>query len=296
MYPPVFLLLGLVSFIPILTCLRKIFRFLPDLYCFLKHGSDSRNDGVERFLVSLSQSGERRLLLSSTVHISVTDNTDLLYITDFSLPLMRSLPTKLAKESVPLILHTLDQLILTHQHMPQQPCPLLSEGHGAHHGDDSHGDHQDGHEDDHKDKHENDHKDDHEDDKSLHDIHKRSYNEEKSESQIVKDFQTGTLSYYTLGRQYPDSFADEGITKPHRHHTIFCLGLRQIGVRTGEEFVEKDQVIKRRRLLPPTRYHKTIVIWLSEVEQIRRLLRMFAETITLCYQYIDVGIYDANDG
>ena len=186
MHPPVLLLLGLVSFIPILTCLRKIFRFLPDLYCFLKHGSDSRNEGVERFLVSLSQS----------------DNTDLLYITDFSLPLMRSLPTKLAKESVPLILHTMDQLILTHQHMPQQPCPLLSEGH--HHGDDSHGDHEDGHEDDHK--------DDHEDDNSLHDIHKRSYNEEKSESQIVKDFQTETLSYYTLGRQYPDSFADEGIT------------------------------------------------------------------------------------
>lgn len=67
-------------------------------------------------------------------------------------------------------------------------------------------------------------------------------------------------------------------------------------MRTGEEFVEKDHVIKRRRLLPPTRYHKTIVIWLSEVEQIRKLLRMFAETITLCYQYIDVGIYDANDG
>ena len=48
--------------------------------------------------------------------------------------------------------------------------------------------------------------------------------------------------------------------------------------------------------MPPTRYHKMFVIWLSEIEQIQRLLRMFAETITLCYQYIDVGIYDPSHG
>ena len=73
-------------------------------------------------------------------------------------------------------------------------------------------------------------------------------------------------------------------------------GLRHIGVRTGEKLIEKHEIIKRRKLLPPSRYHKMVVIWLSEIEQIQRLLRMFAETITLCFQYIDVGIYDPNDG
>ena len=245
---------------------------------------------MEKFLVSLYQSGERREEAGcSTALISVIDNTDLLYITDFSLPLMRSLPVKLARENVPLTLHTLDQLILTHQHMPQQPCPLLSEGHGAHHGDDSHGNHEDDKEDEDEDEIEH----------SAHDIHKRSCNEEKS--QIVKDFQTETLSYCTLGRQYPESFAEQGITDLTAITKILSLqnnmlGLRQIGERTGEEFIERDQIIKRRKLLPPSRYHKTIVIWLTEVQQIRKLLRMFAETVTFCYQYIDVGIYDANDG
>ena len=73
-------------------------------------------------------------------------------------------------------------------------------------------------------------------------------------------------------------------------------GLRQIGVRTGEEFVEKHEIIKRERLLAPGRYHKMIIVWLSDLHNIQRLLRMFAETATFCYQYIDVGIYDPNDG
>ena len=77
---------------------------------------------------------------------------------------------------------------------------------------------------------------------------------------------------------------------------VVFQGLRRIGVRTGEKLIEKHEIIKRKKLLPTGRYHKMFVIWLSEIEQIQRLQRMFAETITLCYQYIDVGIYDPNDG
>ena len=115
---------------------------------------------------------------------------DLLYITDFSLPIMRTLTAKLAAGNVPGTLHDMDMLIQTQRNMPQQRCPLVSQGHAAHHADD----------DDH-------HGDDHHDD---HDIHKRSYNEVEFEPAPVKYFQTQNESYYTIAKEYPGNFARQG--------------------------------------------------------------------------------------
>ena len=53
---------------------------------------------------------------------------------------MRTLPAHLARASVPLSLYRLDSLIEIQRHMPQQECPLVSEGHKAHHDDDHHDD------------------------------------------------------------------------------------------------------------------------------------------------------------
>ena len=132
---------------------------------------------------------------------------DFVYITDFSLPIMRTLPAKLAAGNVPVTLHSLDQLIQTHRTRPQQVCPLLSQGHGAHHHDDSHTAH---HANDTNGAHED--QDSHEEEKghSSHDIHKRSCNESPEKSRLVGDFQTEALSYYTLAREYPDTFASQG--------------------------------------------------------------------------------------
>ena len=136
----------------------------------------------------------------------LSDNMDLVYISDFSLPIMKSLPDKLARGQVPVTAYRLDALIEKQRHMPQQPCPLVSEGHKAHHGDD----HGDGHheEDDHKEDHEDD--DHHED---AYDIHHGLpdliYND-KSGSFLVKDFQTENMSYYTLARDNPHNFAEQG--------------------------------------------------------------------------------------
>ena len=122
---------------------------------------------------------------------------DLVYISDFSLPIMRTLPAKLAEGNVQITVHSLDQLVHKHQNMPQQKCPLVSEGHHNH--DSSHA--EDHHEDD-----------DHDDDEhSSHDIHKRSYKyDSHSDKLLIKDFQTEDLSYYTIGQKYPDSFANQG--------------------------------------------------------------------------------------
>ena len=135
------------------------------------------------------------------------DNMDFVYITDFSLPIMRTLPAKLAAGNVPVTLHSLDQLIQTHRTRPQQACPLLSQGHGAHHHDDSHTAH---HGNDTNGAHED--QDSHEEEKghSSHDIHKRSCNESPEKSRLVGDFQTEALSYYTLAREDPDTFASQG--------------------------------------------------------------------------------------
>ena len=215
---------------------------------------------------------------------------DLVYITDFSLPIMNTLTAKLAGDNVPVTVYTLDRLIEKQRNMPQQECPLVSEGHKAHHDDDHH-------EEDHDD---NDHDDGHHEDAynyDIHGFHDLTQND-KTGTLLVRDFQTENMSYYTLARDYPHGFARKGkrIIQIKNMGNVVFLGLRQIGVKTGEKLIEKHEIIKRKRLLPPTRYHKMFVVWLSEIEQIQRLLRMFAETITLCYQYIDVGIYDPNDG
>ena len=221
------------------------------------------------------------------------DNMDLVYISDFSLPITKTLTAKLARENVPVTLYTLDSLIEKQQTMPQQECPLVSEGHKAHH-DDHHDDH---HEDNQEKDHDgDDHHEDHDDAYDIHGLHGMIHND-KTGKLLVKDFQTENMSYYTLARDFPHNFARKGknIEIKNPRNVVF-QGLRQIGVRTGENLIEKHEIIKRKKLLPPTRYHKMIVVWLSEIEQVQRLLRMFAETITFCYQYIDTGIYDPNDG
>ena len=116
----------------------------------------------------------------------MSDNLDLLYISDFSLPIMRTLPAHLARASVPLSLYRLDSLIEIQRNMPQQECPLVSEGRKAHHEEDHH--EEDGPKEDHNEM-----------------IHK-----DKSGSFLVKDFQTENKSYYTLARDHPHSFAREG--------------------------------------------------------------------------------------
>ena len=126
----------------------------------------------------------------------LSDNLDLLYISDFSLPIMRTLPAHLARASVPLSLYRLDSLIEIQRNMPQQECPLVSEGRKAHHEEDHH-------EEDH---HEEDH---HEEDGPKED-HNEMIHKDKSGSFLVKDFQTENKSYYTLARDHPHSFAREG--------------------------------------------------------------------------------------
>ena len=126
---------------------------------------------------------------------------DLVYISDFSLPIMKTLPAKLAGGNVPLTIYSLDTLIEIQRNMPQQKCPLVSEGHKAH-GDDDHD------EDDHVD---DDHdKDHHEDADDIHHVLPDMIHHDKSGSHLVKDFQTENMSYYTLARDYPNSFALKG--------------------------------------------------------------------------------------
>ena len=86
--------------------------------------------------------------------------------------------------------------------MPQQECPLVSEGHQAHHGDEHEED--DDHDDDNNDK------DHHEDADDIHHGLPDMIHNDKSGSLRVKDFQTENMSYYTLARDYPDSFARKG--------------------------------------------------------------------------------------
>ena len=77
---------------------------------------------------------------------------------------------------------------------------------------------------------------------------------------------------------------------------VCVIGLKKIGVRMGEKFYSKSEVIHRNRLLPPSQYHKTVVVWFSEINSLQRLLRLFTETAMFCFQYIDVGVYNPNDG
>ena len=60
--------------------------------------------------------------------------------------------------------------------------------------------------------------------------------------------------------------------------------MRKIGVKLGEKFHSKTDLIVRQQLLAPGRYHKTVVVWLAEVASLRRLLRMFTETAMFCFQ------------
>ena len=74
------------------------------------------------------------------------------------------------------------------------------------------------------------------------------------------------------------------------------LGLQKIGVKMDEKFYSKTDLIERHHLLPPSHFDKTVVVWFKEKENLKRLLRIFAETAMFCFQYIDVGVYNPNDG
>ena len=60
---------------------------------------------------------------------------------------MKSLPQTLLMNDIPVKTFSLDTLIDKHKHSPQDECPLVSEGHGAHHGDDHQEDGHGGHHD-----------------------------------------------------------------------------------------------------------------------------------------------------
>ena len=77
---------------------------------------------------------------------------------------------------------------------------------------------------------------------------------------------------------------------------VLSKGLRQIGVKMGEKFYTKKDLIERHHLLPQSHFDKTILVWFKEKDNLKKLLRIFAETAMFCYQYIDVGVYNPNDG
>ena len=132
---------------------------------------------------------------------------DLVYISDFSLPIMKTLTAKLGGDEVPVTVYTLDTLIEKQRNMPQQQCPLVSEGHKAHHDDDHH--EEDHHEEDDDDNH---HDDGHHADAYDYDIHglPDMIQNDKTGRLLVRDFQTENMSYYTLARDYPHGFARKG--------------------------------------------------------------------------------------
>ena len=72
--------------------------------------------------------------------------------------------------------------------------------------------------------------------------------------------------------------------------------MRRIGVNMKERFYTKSEVIERHHLLPSGRFHKTVIVWLSNTDNLHKLLKMFTETAMFCFQYIDVGVYNPNDG
>ena len=72
----------------------------------------------------------------------------------------------------------------------------------------------------------------------------------------------------------------------------FSTGLAEIGVHTDSQLYPKPVVYRRRTLLELGTYHRTVIIWVKDVESV---LRMFAETAMFCHQKIDVGVYDPSD-
>ena len=131
------------------------------------------------------------------------ENTDIHFISDFSLPEMKILSSTLAQQNVAINSYSLNTLIEKHKNTPQDKCPLVFEGHGGHGG--GHGDgHGESHGNNYGDSHGGDHgkyDDDHhgKDDHGNDDHYDQEY--------TVQDFQTDKLSYYTIAQEYPDNFA-----------------------------------------------------------------------------------------
>ena len=109
----------------------------------------------------------------------VLENTDMHFISDFSLPEMKILSITLAHQNVAIHSCSLNYLIQKHKNTPQDKCPLVFDGNGGH--IDGVNDYKNGKE-----------------NQSSH-----AYKDEYT----VQDYQTDKLSYYTIAQKYPDNFA-----------------------------------------------------------------------------------------
>ena len=106
--------------------------------------SMTRNRGIEKFLISIAKSGlDYKSVQSFKLHWKIClENTDIYFITDFSIEEMRTLPETMLAENIPIKTFFLDTLITKHRNTPQDKCPLVFAGHhGGGHGDDHGGDH-----------------------------------------------------------------------------------------------------------------------------------------------------------
>ena len=119
------------------------------------------------------------------------ENTDIYFITDFSIPAMRTLPETMVAENIPIKTFFLDTLIEKHRNTPQDKCPLVFAGHhGGGHGDD-HGD---------------DHGGGHRRKRAAAKGHGGGHEEEDHHYKI-KDLQTEDKSFYTIAQEFPENFA-----------------------------------------------------------------------------------------
>ena len=118
------------------------------------------------------------------------ENTDIYYITDFSIPAMRTLPETLLAANIPIKTFFLDTLIKKHRDTPQDKCPLVFAGHhGGHHDGDDHGD---GHRRKRAAKKDDGHGGGH---------------PEEDHHYKIKDIQTEDKSFYTIAQEFPEDFA-----------------------------------------------------------------------------------------
>ena len=120
------------------------------------------------------------------------DNTDIYFITDLSIPAMRTLPETLLAENIPIKTFFLDTLFKKHRNTPQDKCPLVFAGH---HGDGGH-------------RRKRAVKKD--------DGHGGAHMEE-DHHYLIKDLQTEDKSFYTIAQEFPNDFA-----KPSR--TLYYKG------------------------------------------------------------------------
>ena len=157
---------------------------------------------------------------------------DIYFISDFTIKSMKNVPIKMIEQGIPVTSFSLDQLHAKHKNTPQDPCPLVFEGHGPSHGGghgDSHGDsHGDGHGDDHGDSHSEGHGDHGDSHSEGHGDHGYSHKDEDGDKhddihgghdnyghndEKIKDYQTDSKSFYTIAQEYPNDFAKPSMCK-----------------------------------------------------------------------------------